>query len=67
LNAHHDADPYTEAAQAADGLREALRARGITLPRLAPDFAATLAGFPMVCLGTVPAETVRRITVALTE
>jgi hypothetical protein len=47
-----------EAEQAANKLRRALRARGLTLPNLAVDISAATAGFPLVNLGAASAETV---------
>lgn len=61
----HLPDPWTDAQDAAEGLRAALDAIGITLPALGVDVPGVLAGYPLVSLGAAPAATVRRLTAQL--
>jgi hypothetical protein len=58
-------DPWAEAETAVEELRQKLRAVDITLPSLGLDVAAVLAGYPIVCLGSATADTVRKISAAL--
>lgn len=56
---------WQEAEHATTELRRALHDRGLTLPNLAVDISAATAGYPLVNLGTAPADTVLLLARAL--
>lgn len=62
-----DHDPWAEAEAAIDALREALRPIGVTLADLGLDVPALIAGYPLVRLGSAPADVIRKIAAALTS
>lgn len=58
-------NPWDEAHAAAEDLRAALAEIGITLPALGVDMAGSLAGYPLVSLGSAPAADVLAIAARL--
>lgn len=58
-NASDNNDPFTEGADAAQELADALKLAGFTLPSLRGDFP--VAGHPLVQLGGAPADQVRKL------
>jgi hypothetical protein len=58
-------DPFTEGADAAQELADALKLAGFTLPSLRGDFP--VAGHPLVQLGGAPADQVRMLATWVRE
>lgn len=64
----HSPDQARQGAEAvADRLRQALALHGLDLPELGLHFPAVMAGYEVISLGNVTAETARQLANVLTD